>query len=201
MRKYLQMFEIHPSGWLMLSVLFFFADLDEFLIVICCVLVHETGHLLALRLFKISVRRITLNFTGVIIWYHEFCLFGFREAVVAMAGPLLGLCFGIVCSYVGNLFDWELFYLMAGCNTILSLFNLLPAKPLDGWRCIHALWPNAAYVLSVCTAITVAMVGVWLMYEGYGTALAIMGIILLRQEPFEYDGRIRKRSTYRKDAY
>ena len=48
MKKYLRVFEIRPGGWLFLSILFFFAEPDEFLLVLLCVLIHETGHLLAL---------------------------------------------------------------------------------------------------------------------------------------------------------
>lgn len=182
MRKYWRLFDIHPGGWLILSILYFFADLDEFIILIMCVLIHELGHLLVLEWFGIRVRRITLDFTGLTIWYNESLLCGIRESIAALSGPMLGLLAAAVCSCVGNALQSERLLLFAGGNAVLSAFNLLPAKPLDGWRCLHALFPLLAQVLSVCTAVIVLLVGLWVMYAGYGTALAIMGIILLLQE-------------------
>lgn len=189
MKKYLRVFEIQPDGWLILSILFFFADLDEFLIVIACVMIHETGHLLALKHFRIPVRRITLGFTGVTICYNTFLLYGIRELMTALAGPTLGVFAAVVFSCLGEVFRSERLYLLAGCNVVLSVFNLLPAKPLDGWRCLNALFPRAAQVISVCTAIIVLCIGIWVMYSGYGTALSFMGIVLLLQESPRNDGR------------
>lgn len=182
MKKYLRVFEIQPGGWLILSILFFFADLDEFLIVIFCVLIHEMGHLLALEHFHVPVRRITLEFTGVTISYNTFLLYGIREMMTALAGPVFGVLASIVFAGMGDLFQSERLFLLAGCNVVLSVFNLLPAKPLDGWRCLNALAPRTAQVISVCTAMVVLCAGIWVMYSGYGTALAIMGIILLLQD-------------------
>ena len=102
--------------------------------------------------------------------------------MTALAGPTLGVLAALLFSWFGEVFHSERLYLLAGCNAVLSAFNLLPAKPLDGWRCLNALVPRAAQVISVCTSIAVLCVGVWVMYAGYGTALALMGIILLLQE-------------------
>ena len=191
MKKYLRVFEIQQGGWLILSILFFFADLDEFLIVIFCVLIHEMGHLLALEHFHVPVRRITLEFTGVTISYNTFLLYGIREMITALAGPMFGVLASIVFAGVGELFQSERLFLLAGCNVVLSAFNLLPAKPMDGWRCLNAMAPRTAQVISVCTAMVVLCVGIWVMYSGYGTALAIMGIILLLQDSPRNDRRKR----------
>lgn len=182
MSKYLSILEIHSGGWLLLSILYFFANLDEFLIVIACVMIHEAGHLLILEWFGVRVRRIVFDFTGLTIWYNESMLCGFRECVAALSGPALGLLAAAVCSCLGNALESERLLLLAGGNAVLSAFNLLPAKPLDGWRCLHALFPTMAQIVSVCTALIILIVGLWVMYAGYGTALAIMGIMLLLQE-------------------
>lgn len=182
MKKYLRVFEIRPGGWLFLSILFFFAEPDEFLIVLFCVLIHEMGHLLALYHFHIPVRCIALEYTGVTINYNTFLLYGAGEFMTALAGPLLGILAAVISSCLAAVFHSERLYLFAGCNAVLSIFNLLPAKPLDGWRCLYALVPRVAQVISVCTAFSVLTVGIFVMYAGYGTALAVMGIILLLQE-------------------
>ena len=189
MKKYFRVFEIMPGGWLMLSILFFFADLDEFLIVVCSVVIHEMGHLFALEHFRVPVRRITLEATGVTICYNSFLVYGVRELMTALAGPIFGVLASGLFSCMGEMFHSERMYLLAGCNLVLSAFNLLPAKPLDGWRCLYALFPRFAQVISVCTSILVLCVGLWVMYAGYGTALAVMGIILLLQDSPRHHGR------------
>ena len=195
MKKYWRIFEITPGGWLLLSVLYFFADLDEFLIIIMCVLVHEMGHLFMLELFGLRIRRIELSFTGMTIFYNDALLYGVRECFTALCGPLFGLIVGVLCSVSGNVLQSNYLLLFAGGNIVLSLFNLLPAKPLDGWRCIHALFPFAAQIISVLTALVVLVVGIAVMYGGYGISLAIMGIILLLQDSPHNDRRKRRIRT------
>jgi len=182
MKRYWRIFEIKPSGWLLLSVLYFFMDLHAFLTVLLCVWIHEMGHLTALEWFGVRVRRITMDCSGMTIFYNSSYLNGLKECLVALAGPIFGLSAAVCASFVGNVLQSENLLLFAGANAVLSLFNLLPAKPLDGWRCLHALFPIGAQIISVCTAFCILIIGICLMYTGYGIALAVMGILLLLQE-------------------
>jgi len=181
--KYLKLIEIQPGGWILLSLLCFFLDLEMFLIVLCCIVIHESGHLMLLELFGIRVRRITLDFTGFTIHFHSSCLFGIRECITAAAGPVFGLSAAVLFSLLGNMVQNEHLLMLAGGNAVLSAFNLLPCRPLDGWRILQAIFPGAAEVISFCTAFLVLAVGVFLMYAGYGTTLALMGILLIMQKP------------------
>lgn len=180
--KYLRILEIQPGGWLLLSLLYFFLETDLLLVVLLCVLIHETGHLVMLDHFCVRVRRITLDLTGLTIHFNEAQLYGLKGCVAAAAGPTAGISAAVICSFVGNLLEAEWLLLCAGGNLALSLFNLLPAKPLDGWRILYSLFPIGSQVVSVCTAIFVLFAGLVLMFEGYGTAGALMGILLLLQE-------------------
>lgn len=182
MKQYWRIFEIKPSGWLLLAVLYFFMDLHDFLMVLLCVWIHEMGHLTALERFGVRVRRIMMDCTGMTIQYNTAQLNGLKECLAALAGPMFGLSAAVCASLIGNTLKSERLLLFAGANAILSLFNLLPAKPLDGWRCLHVLFPIGSQIISVCTALCVLVFGIYLMYAGYGIALAVMGILLLLQE-------------------
>lgn len=190
--KYLQVLEVQPGGWLLLAVIYFFLELDVFLIVLLCVLIHETGHLIMLDWFQIKVRRINLDLTGLSIQFNEAKLQGIKGAITAAAGPSAGITAAVLGSFVGNAIENEQLLLFAGSNLALSLFNLLPAKPLDGWRILYSIVPTVSYVLSVLTSVIVLALGVWLMFEGFGTALALMGVLLLLQ-----DAEMPKRSVRR----
>ena len=69
--------------------------------------------------------------------------------------------------------------MFAGIGVILSVFNLLPVKPMDGWRMLFAVFPKASYIISDIASFVLLCVGVYIMMEGYGTALACMGIFFL----------------------
>ena len=182
MMKYLELLEIRSGGWLLLSMLYFFLDADLLLVVLLCAAIHEFGHLFMLDRFGVRIRSITMGITGFTIVYQNLFLCRFQEMLVAFAGPAIGLLAAVFCSFWGNLLQNEMLLLLAGSNAALSIFNLLPAKPLDGWRMLYALFPVAAQVISVCTAFCVLIAGVFLMYAGYGTIFAMMGIILILQE-------------------
>ncbi|MBQ5672340.1 MAG: hypothetical protein IIV43_08305, partial [Oscillospiraceae bacterium] len=87
---------------------------------------------------------------------------------------------------LGNVLHNDWLLVLAGGNAVLSAFNLLPCRPLDGWRMIQTFFPIAAEVVGFCTAFLVLAAGVFLMYAGYGTTLALMGILLLLQKPVSH---------------
>ncbi len=175
-------FNIQPGGWLLLALIYFFGDLDGLVVVLGNVLFHEAGHLLLLRRYKVYIRSITMNITGLCIHYNGLFLTPKREFFVALAGPALGLGVSVLTSVLGNLFHHEGLLLFAGVGFVLSGFNLLPAKPLDGWRMLSAIRPNSANSVSVITATLVLFTGLYIMLMGYGTAVAFMGIVLLMQD-------------------
>lgn len=101
-------------------------------------LLHELGHLAALRLYGIPVRRVDLEPMGARIVYDDaLCPLG-ASAWIAAAGALVNL---FVCIAV------SLFLALAGdgahqlpllffalANGFLALLNLLPWETLDGGK-------------------------------------------------------------------
>lgn len=180
--NYWKKFNIQPGGWLLLALIYFFGDLGGVVVVLGNVLFHEAGHLLLLRRYKVYVRYMTMDITGLCIHYNGLFLTPKREFMVALGGPALGLSVSILASVLGNLIQHEGLLLFAGVGFVLSGFNLLPAKPLDGWRMLSALKPSSAGLVSVITATGVLVLGLYIMLMGYGTAVAFMGIVLLMQD-------------------
>lgn len=107
------------------------------------VLVHELAHAVAGLRFKLTVRRIQLQFVGGATHVDEAETPG-REFVLAFVGPLLSLVLA-GAFYLGmSAVEPRTVpgVLLAGlmiANLIVAVFNLLPGLPLDGGRMLRAL--------------------------------------------------------------
>lgn len=171
--------DIRPGGVLLLALLYFFGDLQILAALLGSIAVHEGGHVLALRRFGARVRRVRVDVTGFCMDFHGLRLTPGQECISAAAGPLAGGLAAWLLSFLGNWSGSEFLLLFAGTSLVLTVFNLIPAKPLDGWRMAAALFPNAAETVSLAAGSVTLFAGLWLMKAGYGPGLAVMGVILL----------------------
>lgn len=134
------------------SVLVFFAS----------IVLHELGHSVVAKAFKIPVKSITLFVFGGVAQITREAARPMHELLMALAGPLTSLALGGVFVGVWWLLgandnrpvDYVLVWL-AIMNVILGVFNLLPAFPMDGGRVFRA--------------------AIWLVTGSYNRATAIAG--------------------------
>lgn len=126
------LFDIRP-GFLVLLTAAYLLDRDGvFGVCFTAALLHELGHLTAIRLCGGAVRRITLDLDGGCIRHGALTPQG--EAVTALAGPAVNLIAALVCAFLPAELAGERLVLFTGANVALGLFNLLPVRPLDGGR-------------------------------------------------------------------
>ena len=69
-----------------------------------------------------------------------------KEARVALAGPILGSVGAAACWIAGEATGSELLVALAFTGFFLNLFNLIPIVPLDGGRAAGALHPALWFV-------------------------------------------------------
>ncbi len=104
--------------------------------------VHEMGHVLEAKRQGLPVSAPTfIPFLGAMITMREMPKDAWREAQVALAGPLVGSAGAAVLWIVGEATDSYQLRAMAFLGFFLNLFNLLPTPPLDGGRAVGALHP------------------------------------------------------------
>jgi Zn-dependent protease len=113
------------------------------------ILVHELGHVIAMRYYKLSASPpIFIPFLGAVINMREAPRNAWVEAVVGIGGPALGTAGALVMVglFLGLGLDpasdyHELVHALAYFGVVINLFNLLPFPPLDGGRISAALSP------------------------------------------------------------
>jgi len=121
---------------------------------------HELGHLMALRFFRVPVANFRLCIFGAELQADRGRLSYGEDLTVLLAGPGVNLLCGWALSWAAR--DREWMYLAAGAHLLLGLFNLLPMRTLDGGQALRLLiqWrlgPDAgdrlcAVVSALCAA-------------------------------------------------
>jgi Zn-dependent protease len=106
------------------------------------IFIHEMGHVLALRRQGVPASApLFIPFMGAVIGMRKLPANAWREAEIALAGPLLGTLGAAAVWGAGAYYHSRFLTAMAFIGFFLNLFNLLPVVALDGGRAVAALHP------------------------------------------------------------
>jgi len=108
--------------------------------IVALLFIHEMGHLTASRRLGIDTSLpMFLPFIGAIIQMREVPKDAKTESIIGIAGPIFGALGAFVCLGIGEIFDSPLLLALAYFGFLLTVFNLIPAHPLDGGRIVTAI--------------------------------------------------------------
>ena len=111
------------------------------------IFVHELGHVIELRRQGVPASApLFIPFLGAVIGMKELPDDAWKEARVALAGPILGSIGAAACWIAAEATGSELVLGLAFVGFFLNLFNLIPIVPLDGGRAAGALHPVLWFV-------------------------------------------------------
>ena len=172
---------------LLISAIYFFDTQGIIAALMPAVFIHELGHMAVLVFLGAPPRKLTASLSGFSMDYVG-SLSCRGELAAALGGPVFGLLFAFFCAWCGRWLENDFLLLSAGLGCVLNLFNLLPARPLDGGRALCAVLEmklSSRTALRITTVIGVLIslglvgFGVYCFLEGRGFALIPAGAWLL----------------------
>ena len=120
--------QISASLCILLAISLLLLPLQWFFAAIIAACIHETCHLLAIRLVRGKLDFVSLGIHGAAITVDDLSLP--KECFCALAGPAGGLFLLLFARWIPRI---------AICAAIQSLYNLLPLYPLDGGRALRCV--------------------------------------------------------------
>lgn len=179
--------DISAGAVLLFSVIYFFSGFASLAALLIAVCVHELGHISLILLFSGKIQNLKIGISGLCISYCG--ILSTTECLLCLlAGPAAGFALAYAASYLGNLSQNVLLIKTAGFSFVLSVYNLLPALPLDGGRAFKCALECACSVrfaeslLEFCGVVTGAALlfsGAYFIRQSFGAALLIAGVWVL----------------------
>ncbi|MFA5238423.1 MAG: site-2 protease family protein [Phycisphaerae bacterium] len=159
---------------------FFSFGLEGLLMIVLVLLVHETGHLIGMRLFGYkNVQMFFIPFFGAAVSGEKRDVAAYKEAIVSLLGPTPGIVIGCVLVVMFAATGRNDYLTFANIFLFINLFNLLPFYPLDGGRFLYTVLFSRNRYLELCFRIFAALALVLVGYALDAWLLAILGLINL----------------------
>jgi len=167
------------------------------------VVVHELGHALIARTFRIRVRRVHLFLFGGVSNIEREPPSPYSEFLMALGGPLASLLLGLVLLLAGTAHavvpsidpqrPWNalagldplssILVWLGPMNIALAVFNLIPGFPLDGGRLLRAVIWSVTRDLQSATR-WASSVG-----QALGWSFVVLGIVTIFGAHVPFFGR------------
>lgn len=117
-----------------------YSDLSVFTLeLIAAAVIHESGHLIAMKLFGTDIFSVCILPCGVVISSDCTRLSYKKEALTALSGIAANLVTGGAALAVWFIFNdiYSLFFVF--CSLFFVIINLIPVKTFDGARALKAI--------------------------------------------------------------
>lgn len=150
------------------------------------VFVHESGHLLVMKLLKCEPQSVKLSAAGALICGSKYCTAD-ENIVISLSGPFANLVFCGLFFGVYSLTDSVLILYFAVVQFAVGVMNLLPIKGLDGGTvlcCILSYFKvNAEFItrlVSIVFACAMLVFGVFAAIKNTDNpTLLLLGVYLI----------------------
>jgi len=160
--------------------------------ILVVLVVHELGHLSAMRLFNYqNLSILFLPFLGAAATGHKANASPWQEAIVLLAGPVVGLVVAFAISQISAdklpvmMVEFTRSFIVF--SVILNLFNLIPAGMLDGGRIIElAILGRFPYARAIFSSIGIS-VGLAYAIWSQSLVIGVVMMLLLLSIPLKFN--------------
>ncbi len=180
-------FSLSPGAIFVLSFVYFFGGLSSLAAVMLSAAVHEAGHAAAISALGGKIRRMNFDSSGLCMSSAGiYSTVG--EVIILLAGPFAGLALAYICAKLGSASVNSFLLRTAGISLVLTIYNLLPALPLDGGRALYCVLcrsigevraVNAMYFISITIALVLSFLGICARSTQVGIVLLASSVCLL----------------------
>lgn len=181
--------------WLLLVVSLFafmgaglFSWSLEFLVLLAiAILIHELGHLLAMKIFKYkNLKMMFLPFLGGVASGESTEQDAFKIAMISIFGPVIGFVSCLVSAVLGAVTNEKVFFEYAYLALYINAFNLLPIMPLDGGQFLNETlfnrFPKAELIFKI-----LAIIGLGCLSYFFGSwVFGVIALFMLITIGFSY---------------
>lgn len=147
------------------------------LTLIACLVIHEYGHIRAMKYFGMPTKGIYLiPFMGGLALSDGKINTRWQDVVISLMGPFFGLGMSVLMLIAYWITGNQFFAGVAAFNSLLNLFNLLPILPLDGGHVLKSI----SFSMNSVTGLILCALGAALgIAISYSFGLALLGFLLL----------------------
>lgn len=153
---------------------------NKFLLCFVAALVHECGHIVAMRACGIKPTAIRLRLFDIVIESHSvsnLC----ADLFITLAGPIINLLFACIFYFISK----TLFI----ANLVIGLFNLLPVETFDGGHALKIILSKffslktcetTLKVLTFILLVPMLTIGVMVLFDSqYNYSLLLISLYLV----------------------
>jgi Zn-dependent protease len=147
------------------------------LALIACLVIHEYGHIRAMKYFGMKTKGIYLiPFLGGAAVTEDKINTRWQNVVISMMGPCFGLLMSLACIVAYALSGAPFFAALATFNAFLNLLNLLPILPLDGGHVLKSISFSMNNTFGLVVCILAAIIGIALSFS---LGFSLFGIFMI----------------------
>ena len=156
-----------------------FRDLRSILFLVIVIIIHESGHFLAMKKFGYRDLKIFfIPFFGAFVSGKSGFASPLQRAIMILAGPLPGILIGLTL-FVASIFtSTDILIQPALLFMLLNAINLLPVSPLDGGQFLQVIYPSSNKLLQTVFTLALIIVITWLAFRTRNYLLLILDVFL-----------------------
>ncbi len=179
---------VSPFALAAIAMFLLFADVRMIIEVAAAVILHELGHLAAMKVLGVAVESVIVEPVGIRILYRdEFVPYAF-DAVIAASGPLASLYAAIFTAIPSRIGLTDSLVMFSGLNLMYCIVNLMPITALDGGRIVYSIISSlfspmtadrVAMCLNIVCLVLMSILGIYAAFiTGGGLSLVICASFL-----------------------